>query len=64
MNIEGNLNSNLFNLDYKISIIYFRVRIEGDNEPEPSVPREEGNIPFIFVGTKVTSFLKLQNSLF
>jgi len=29
-----------------------RVRIEGDNEPEPSVPREEGNIPFIFVGTK------------
>lgn len=29
-----------------------RVRIEGDNEPEPSVPRQEGNIPFIFVGTK------------
>ena len=29
-----------------------RVKIEGDNEPEPSVPREEGNVPFIFVGTK------------
>jgi hypothetical protein len=31
----------------------FRVKIEGDNEPEPSVPRLEGNVPFIFVGTKV-----------
>jgi len=29
-----------------------RVKIEGDNEPEPSVPRLEGNVPFIFVGTK------------
>lgn len=29
-----------------------RVKIEGDNEPKPSVPREEGNVPFIFVGTK------------
>merc|ERR1719391_1047838 len=29
-----------------------RVKIEGDNEPEPSVPREEGSVPFIFVGTK------------
>ncbi|XP_059078661.1 RNA-binding protein FXR1-like [Tigriopus californicus] len=29
-----------------------RVKIEGDNEPEPSAPREEGSIPFIFVGTK------------
>ena len=30
-----------------------RVKIEGDNEPAPSVPRLEGNVPFIFVGTKV-----------
>lgn len=29
-----------------------RVKIEGDNEPAPSVPREEGSVPFIFVGTK------------
>merc|ERR1719510_1694255 len=29
-----------------------RVKIEGDNEPKPSVPREEGSVPFIFVGTK------------
>lgn len=29
-----------------------RVKIEGDNEPSPSVPREEGSVPFIFVGTK------------
>ena len=29
-----------------------RVKIEGDNEPEPSVPREDGSVPFIFVGTK------------
>jgi len=29
-----------------------RVKIEGDNEPAPSVPRLEGNVPFIFVGTK------------
>ncbi|XP_075209996.1 synaptic functional regulator FMR1 isoform X2 [Lycorma delicatula] len=28
-----------------------RVKIEGDNEAEPSVPREEGQVPFIFVGT-------------
>ncbi|XP_055614895.1 fragile X messenger ribonucleoprotein 1 homolog isoform X2 [Toxorhynchites rutilus septentrionalis] len=27
------------------------VRIEGDNEPEPSIPREEGQVPFVFVGT-------------
>ena len=27
-----------------------RVKIEGDNEPKPSVPREEGSVPFIFVG--------------
>ena len=29
-----------------------RVKIEGDNEPQPSAPREEGSVPFIFVGTK------------
>ena len=29
-----------------------RVKIEGDNEPEPTVAREEGSVPFIFVGTK------------
>uniref|UniRef100_A0A2M4BE66 Putative e3 ubiquitin ligase involved in ubiquitination of e-cadherin complex n=1 Tax=Anopheles marajoara TaxID=58244 RepID=A0A2M4BE66_9DIPT len=28
-----------------------RVKIEGDNEPEPSIPREEGQVPFVFVGT-------------
>ncbi|KAK9505472.1 hypothetical protein O3M35_009521 [Rhynocoris fuscipes] len=28
-----------------------RVKIEGDNEPQPSVPREEGQVPFMFVGT-------------
>ena len=31
-----------------------RVKIEGDNEPTPTVPRVEGNVPFIFVGTKVS----------
>ena len=29
-----------------------RVKIEGDNEPRPSAPREEGSVPFVFVGTK------------
>ncbi|XP_014239231.1 synaptic functional regulator FMR1 isoform X8 [Cimex lectularius] len=28
-----------------------RVKIEGDNEPQPSLPREEGLVPFMFVGT-------------
>ena len=28
------------------------MKIEGDNEPEPTVAREEGSVPFIFVGTK------------
>ncbi|XP_053664810.1 fragile X messenger ribonucleoprotein 1 homolog [Anopheles marshallii] len=28
-----------------------RVKIEGDNEPQPSIPREEGQVPFVFVGT-------------
>lgn len=28
-----------------------RVKIEGDNEPEPVIPREEGQVPFVFVGT-------------
>ncbi|GAB6020557.1 hypothetical protein CHUAL_003239 [Chamberlinius hualienensis] len=27
-----------------------RVKIEGDNEPQPT-PREEGQVPFVFVGT-------------
>jgi fragile X mental retardation protein len=26
-------------------------KIEGDNEPQPSTPREEGQVPFVFVGT-------------
>ncbi len=30
-----------------------RVKIEGDNEPEPTAPREEGSVLFIFVGTQV-----------
>lgn len=28
-----------------------RVKIEGDNEPEPTTPRTEGQVPFVFVGT-------------
>lgn len=28
-----------------------RVKIEGDNEPQPTIPREEGQVPFTFVGT-------------
>ena len=36
-----------------------RVKIEGDNEPSPSVPRVEGNVPFIFVGTKVGQSLEV-----
>jgi len=28
-----------------------RVKIEGDNEPQPTTPREEGQVPFVFVGT-------------
>jgi fragile X mental retardation protein len=28
-----------------------REKIEGDNEPQPSTPREEGQVPFVFVGT-------------
>ncbi|XP_040563823.1 RNA-binding protein FXR1 [Lepeophtheirus salmonis] len=28
-----------------------RVKIEGDNEPSPFAQREEGSVPFIFVGT-------------
>ncbi|XP_068232626.1 RNA-binding protein FXR1 isoform X1 [Palaemon carinicauda] len=28
-----------------------RVKIEGDNEPEPTTPRAEGQVPFVFVGT-------------
>ncbi|CAH2241359.1 jg15559 [Pararge aegeria aegeria] len=29
-----------------------RVKVEGDNEPQPSTPREEGMVPFVFVGTR------------
>ncbi|CAH0674168.1 unnamed protein product [Spodoptera exigua] len=29
-----------------------RVKVEGDNEPQPSAPREEGVVPFVFVGTR------------
>lgn len=25
--------------------------IQGENEPEPTIPREEGQVPFVFVGT-------------
>lgn len=28
-----------------------RVKIEGENDPMPSLPRKEGQIPFMFVGT-------------
>ncbi|XP_037076243.1 synaptic functional regulator FMR1-like [Pollicipes pollicipes] len=28
-----------------------RVKIEGENEPNPTTPREEGLVPFVFVGT-------------
>ena len=27
------------------------MKIEGENEPNPSTPREEGLVPFVFVGT-------------
>ena len=43
-------------MKFTLNVKLFRVRIEGDNEPEPSVPRQEGNIPFIFVGTKVSTY--------
>ncbi|XP_047517749.1 fragile X mental retardation syndrome-related protein 1 homolog A isoform X3 [Pieris napi] len=29
-----------------------RVKVEGDNEPQPVGPREEGMVPFVFVGTR------------
>ncbi|XP_028044154.1 fragile X mental retardation syndrome-related protein 1 isoform X3 [Bombyx mandarina] len=29
-----------------------RVKVEGDNEPQPVGPREDGVVPFTFVGTK------------
>lgn len=29
-----------------------QVKVEGDNEPAPSAPREEGMVPFVFVGTR------------
>lgn len=27
------------------------MQIEGDNEPQPSIPHEDGQVPFIFIGT-------------
>lgn len=27
------------------------LQIEGDNEPQPSIPREDGQVPFVFIGT-------------
>lgn len=33
------------------TIFQVRVKIEGDNEPQPTIPREEGQVPFVFVGT-------------
>lgn len=32
-------------------MLQVRVKIEGDNEPQPTIPREEGQVPFVFVGT-------------
>lgn len=29
-----------------------QVKVEGDNEPQPLAPREEGMVPFVFVGTR------------
>nr|CAD7425963.1 unnamed protein product [Timema monikensis] len=34
-----------------IHTVRVRVKIEGDNEPQPTIPREEGQVPFVFVGT-------------
>ncbi|PNF27516.1 Synaptic functional regulator FMR1 [Cryptotermes secundus] len=34
-----------------VHTIKVRVKIEGDNEPQPTIPREEGQVPFVFVGT-------------
>lgn len=33
------------------NLFQVRVKIEGDNEPQPTIPREEGQVPFVFVGT-------------
>ncbi|GLH13601.1 Fmr protein [Gryllus bimaculatus] len=33
------------------TLLQVRVKIEGDNEPQPTIPREEGQVPFVFVGT-------------
>lgn len=27
------------------------MKIEGDNEPQPSIPHEDGQVPFVFIGT-------------
>ena len=31
--------------------VQVRIKIEGENEPNPTTPREEGLVPFVFVGT-------------
>ncbi|EFN70507.1 Fragile X mental retardation syndrome-related protein 1 [Camponotus floridanus] len=45
-NIELEENSCTFKIYGEV-----RVKIEGDNEPQPTIPREEGQVPFVFVGT-------------
>lgn len=35
-------------------LFHWGPQIEGDNEPQPSIPREEGQVPFVFVGTMET----------
>ena len=37
--------------DVCVPLFQVRVKIEGDNEPQPTIPREEGQVPFVFVGT-------------
>lgn len=38
-------------------LFYFEIhlngemKIEGDNEPQPSIPHEDGQVPFVFIGT-------------
>lgn len=36
---------------FHLYLFQVRVKIEGDNEPQPTIPREEGQVPFVFVGT-------------
>lgn len=32
-------------------IIELFLQIEGDNEPQPTIPHEDGQVPFVFIGT-------------